>query len=139
MLRVINNHQNKFIFVNNQITMRKPPIHKSLLNAFTGVFLMLKSERNFQLEVVALLINIFLIFYLKLSTIDTVLIFIVSFGVLSAEIFNTAIEKICDIMQPEFDKRIGFIKDIAAGAVILMAILSVVVGILVYWKYLFNI
>ena len=117
--------------------MRKPPIHKSFLNAFRGIFVMFRSERNFQLEVIALLINIFLIFYLKLSTIDTVLVLIVSFGVLSAEIFNTAIEKICDIIQPEFDKRIGFIKDMSAGAVTLMAVASVIVGILVYWKYIF--
>jgi diacylglycerol kinase (ATP) len=98
---------------------------------------MIKSERNFQLELLAFFINAFLIFYLGLSTIDTILVLIVSFGVLSAEIFNTAIEKICDIIQPEFDKRIGFIKDISAGAVILTAVLSVVVGILVYWKYIF--
>jgi diacylglycerol kinase len=98
---------------------------------------MIKSERNFQLEILAFFVNLFLIFYLKLSTIDTILVLMVSFGVLSAEIFNTAIEKICDIIQPEFDKRIGFIKDIAAGAVILMAVLSVIVGILVYWKYIF--
>lgn len=117
--------------------MRKPPIHKSFLNAFRGVFLMMKSERNFQLELLAFFINLFLIFYLKLSSIDVILILIVSFGVLSAEIFNTAIEKICDIIQPDFDKRIGFIKDISAGAVILIAILSVVVGVLVYWKYIF--
>jgi diacylglycerol kinase len=118
--------------------MRKPPVHKSFLNAFRGIFFMLKTERNFQLEVFALLINIFLIFYLKLSGIDTILILIVSFGVLATEIFNTAIEKICDIIQPEFDKRIGFIKDISAGAVTLMAILSIIVGIFVYWKYLFG-
>lgn len=118
--------------------MRKPPIHKSFFNAFRGVFLMIKSERNFQIEVFAFFINLFLIFYLKLSTIDTVLVLIISFGVLIAEIFNTAIEKICDIIQPEFDKRIGFIKDISAGAVILMTISSIIVGILVYWKYIFN-
>lgn len=99
---------------------------------------MLRSERNFQLEVFAFFINIFLIFYLNLSSFDTILILIVCFGVLAAEIFNTAIEKICDIVQPEFDKRIGFIKDISAGAVTLMAILSVIVGISVYWKYIFN-
>lgn len=117
--------------------MRKPPIHRSFFNAFRGVFLMIKSERNFQLEFLAFVINIFLIFYLHLSTSDTILILIVSFGVLSAEIFNTAIEKICDIVQPNFDKRIGFIKDISAGAVILMAILSLIVGVLVYSKYIF--
>ena len=115
--------------------MRKPPIHKSFFNAFRGVFLMMKSERNFQIELLAFLVNLFLIFYLKLSTVDTILILIVSFGVLIAEIFNTALEKICDIIQPEFDKRIGFIKDISAGAVVLMAIVAVIVGFLVYWKY----
>jgi diacylglycerol kinase len=117
--------------------MKKSPIHRSFFNAFRGVFLILKSERNFQIEFLAFFINLFLIFYLKLSIVDTALILIVSFGVLAAEIFNTAIEKICDIIQPEFDKRIGFIKDISAGAVLLMAIVSVVVGILVYWKYVF--
>ncbi|MFY1045741.1 diacylglycerol kinase family protein [Chryseobacterium sp. GP-SGM7] len=118
--------------------MRKPPIHKSLINAFRGVFLMMKSERNFQLELLAFVVNVFLIFYLRLSNLDTTLILLVSFGVLTAEIFNTAIEKICDIIQPDFDKRIGFIKDISAGAVVLMAILSIIVGFLVYWKYIFN-
>ncbi|KMQ68861.1 diacylglycerol kinase [Chryseobacterium sp. FH2] len=117
--------------------MRKPAIHKSFFNAFHGIFLMIKSERNFQLELLAFFINLALILYLKLSSIDIMLVFIVSFGVLSAEIFNTAIEKICDIIHPEYDKRIGFIKDISAGAVILMVIVSVVVGTLVYWKYIF--
>ncbi|OVE61771.1 diacylglycerol kinase family protein [Chryseobacterium mucoviscidosis] len=115
--------------------MRKPPVHKSLRNAFRGVFLMMKHERNFQLEFATFFVNLFLIFYLKLSSTDTILILMVSFGVLATEILNTAIEKICDFIHPDFDKRIGFIKDISAGAVVLMAILSVMVGIMVYWKY----
>lgn len=118
--------------------MRKPPVHKSLRNAFRGVFLMMKHERNFQLEAMAFLINVFLIFYLNLSSTDTILILMVSSGVLATEILNTAIEKICDFIHPEFDQRIGFIKDISAGAVLLTAIASVIVGIFVYWKYIFN-
>jgi len=117
--------------------MRKPPLHKSFLNAFRGLFLMIRSERNFQLELLAFAANIFLIIYLQLSKTDAIFILVVSFAVLAAEIFNTAIEKICDFIQPEFDKRIGFIKDISAGAVILTAILSVAVGMIVYWKYIF--
>jgi len=118
--------------------MRKPPIHKSFFNAFRGIFMMVLRERNFRIEVIAFFINLVLIFYFGLSSSDTVLILVVSFGVLMAEIFNTAIEKICDIIHPEFDERIGYIKDIAAGAVILMVILAVSVGISVYWKYIFN-
>ena len=102
-----------------------------------GVIWMLKSERNFQIEVFALLINLFLIVFLKLNTVDAAIILIVSFAVLTLEILNTAIEKVCDIIQPEFDLRIKVIKDISAAAVVLMALASVVVGVLVYWKYLF--
>ncbi|SDI81330.1 diacylglycerol kinase family protein [Chryseobacterium jejuense] len=117
--------------------MQKPPLHKSFLNAFRGVFVMVKTERNFQIELLAFFINLFLIFYLKLTSIDAALILMASVAVLSAEIFNTAIEKICDIVQPNFDKRIGFIKDIAAGAVVLIAGVSAIIGVLVYWKYIF--
>ena len=117
--------------------MRKPPIHRSFWNAVMGFVWMLKSERNFQIETAALIINIFLIIFLKLSSVDTAIILIVSFAVLSLEILNTCAEKICDIIQPDFDQRIKIIKDIAAAAVFLMAIGSVIVGLLIYPKYLF--
>lgn len=117
--------------------MRKPPIHRSFWNAIKGVMWLIKSERNFQIEVSALLINVFLILYFKLTANDAALIFAVSFAVLGLEILNTCVEKICDIIQPEFDERIKIIKDIAASAVFLMSIGAVIVGLLVYSKYLF--
>ena len=98
---------------------------------------MLKSERNFQLEVFALIINLFLIVYFKLNSTDVVLILLVCFLVLIAETINTAIEKICDFLEPNFNKKIGIIKDISAGAVILATLLSIIVGVLVYRKYFF--
>ncbi|WP_343679511.1 diacylglycerol kinase [Chryseobacterium arthrosphaerae] len=118
--------------------MQKPPLHKSFLNAFRGVFAMIKTERNFQIELTAFFINLFLIFYFNLSGTDAALILLVSAAVLSAEIFNTAIEKICDLIQPDFDPRIGFIKDISAGAVILMTIAAVIIGVIIYPKYIFS-
>ncbi|KIA90537.1 diacylglycerol kinase family protein [Kaistella jeonii] len=117
--------------------MRKPPFYKSFLNSISGVFWMLKSERNFQLEILGLILNLFLIVFLKLNATDTALILIVSFAVLSLEILNTAAEKICDVVQPEFDERIKIIKDISAGAVVLMSFAAICTGILVYWKYIF--
>lgn len=98
---------------------------------------MLKSERNFQLEVFALIINLFLIVYFKLNSTDVALILLVCFLVLIAETINTAIEKICDFVEPNFNKKIGLIKDISAGAVILATLLSIIVGVLVYRKYFF--
>jgi diacylglycerol kinase (ATP) len=117
--------------------LQKPPFHKSVGNALKGVILMLKSERNFQLEVLALLVNLSLIIYLKLNTTDAAIILIICFSVLSLEILNTCVEKICDLIQPNYDERIKIIKDIAASSVVIMVIISVFVGMLVYTKYLF--
>ena len=87
--------------------MKRPPFHKSVYYAFKGLFWMLKTERNFQLEVLALVINLFLMVYFQLNSTDAVLIFIVCFLVLIAEIINTAIEKICDFIEPHFNEKIG--------------------------------
>ncbi len=116
--------------------MRKPPVNKSFLNAFQGLFVMIRTERNFQIELFALIINLFLIGFLQLNATDTAIILICCFTVLSAEILNTAIEKICDIVQPEFDERVKFIKDASAGAVLLLSILAVLAGLLIYPAYL---
>ena len=56
--------------------MKRPPFYKSVYYAFKGLFWMLKTERNFQLEVLALVINLFLIVYFQLNSIDAVLIFL---------------------------------------------------------------
>lgn len=84
-----------------------------------------------------MLINLFLIVYLKLNITDAALILIVCFVVLIAETINTALEKFCDFVEPNFNKKIGIIKDLGAASVIIAAILAVTVGILVYPKYLF--
>ena len=117
--------------------MRKPAFHISVLNSVNGIIRMLRSERNFQLEILALLINIFLIVYLKLSPEHAAIIFLVCFAVLSAEMLNTAIEKICDFVHPDFRDRIGLIKDFSAGAVLLLAFVSVIIGLLIYPQYIF--
>lgn len=118
------------------MNLKKPPFQKSVFFAFSGLWKMLKTERNFQIEVVALLINIFLIVYLKVEKIDCIVLLLVSFLVLIVETLNTSIEKICDYVQPNFHKSIGLIKDLSAGAVLLSAILSVIIALIIYPKYI---
>lgn len=117
--------------------MKKPPLHKSFYFTFKGLFWLIKNERNFQIHVFGLTINIFLIFFFKLQAWEIIAILAVSFGVLITEALNTCIEKICDYIHPNFDKKIGIIKDIAGAAVLIATIAAVITGILVYWKYLF--
>lgn len=52
--------------------------------------------------------------------------------VLSVEGLNTAVEKIADFIHPEFHEKIGFIKDIAAGAVFFAAMTAIAIGCLIY-------
>lgn len=58
---------------------------------------------------------------------------IFAFGlVLSIEGLNTAVEKIADFVHPDFHERIGFIKDIAAGAVFFAALTAITIGAIIY-------
>ena len=52
--------------------------------------------------------------------------------VLSIEGLNTAVEKVADFIHPEFHHRIGFIKDIAAGAVFFAAMTAIAIGLMIY-------
>ena len=52
--------------------------------------------------------------------------------VMSVEGLNTAVEKIADFIHPNFHERIGFIKDIAAGAVFFAALTAVAIGLIIY-------
>lgn len=52
--------------------------------------------------------------------------------VMSVEGLNTAIEKIADFIHPNYHERIGFIKDIAAGAVFFAAITAIIIGLIIY-------
>lgn len=55
--------------------------------------------------------------------------------VMSVEGLNTAVEKIADFIHPNYHERIGFIKDIAAGAVFFAAITAIAVGLIIYIPY----
>lgn len=116
--------------------MRKPAFTRSVRNALHGILYLLKCERNFQIELLAFGLNVLLIVVLKVEKTDAALLLLAAFVVLIAEGFNTVIEKISDYIQPEFDEKIGLIKDIAAGGVVLAVITTLVLAVIIYPSYL---
>lgn len=70
--------------------------------------------------------------YFEISRIEWMLQILAIGLVLSVESLNTAVEKIADFVHPNFHKKIGFIKDIAAGAVLFAAFAAIAIGILIY-------
>lgn len=100
--------------------------------AFRGAWMLLKHEASIQVQLVIALVMTFAGFYYELSSTEWVLQ-IFAFGlVLSIEGLNTAIEEIADFVHPNHHKKIGYIKDVAAGAVFFAAIAALVIGCIIY-------
>ena len=105
---------------------------KSFGYAIRGLWYVMRTQRNFHIHLlVAACVTGAGIFF-GLSTIEWLAIVITIFMVLSAEAFNTAVEKLVDLISPEYNKLAGLVKDIAAGAVLLTAIMSVIVGLIIF-------
>lgn len=72
-------------------------------------------------------------FYFHISSTEWMLQTFAIGLVMAIEGANTAVEKICDFIHPDFNEKIGFIKDIASGAVFFAAISAVVTGAIIYY------
>jgi len=111
---------------------------KSVKFAIKGMFLLLKTEHaiitQFSIGVLLIIAG----FYFDISRIDWIIQLAVIGFVLALEGVNTAIEKVCDFVHINFDKRIGFIKDVSAGAVSFAVFFSFLILVLMYYPYLFE-
>jgi undecaprenol kinase len=105
-------------------------LFKSFAYASAGIVAAIKSERNFRIHIVAMVIVIGLGIYVQLSVQAWgFLIFAIGF-VLAAELFNTALERLGDeITNGEHKQMVKKAKDIAAAAVLISALTALVIGI----------
>ena len=110
----------------------------SVRNAQRGIILLLKTERNTKIELAIGIISVLLGVWLKISAIEWCIILLCIGGVMSAEAINTAIEKLSDYNATEWNSRIRDIKDMAAGAVLIMAIVSVIAGFIIFGPKIFS-
>lgn len=104
--------------------------------ACKGAWLLLKNEASIQVQfAVAILVTI-AGFYFDITPTEWALQCIAIGLVLSIEGLNTAVEEIANFVHPDHHKNIGYIKDIAAGAVWFAAIVAIIVGVIIYVPYL---
>jgi len=104
----------------------------SFVYAFRGIKVLYRDEPNAWIHTVALLMVLAAGFYFQISNHEWLAVIICIGMVFSAELLNTAIEHICNFINPNFDKRIGVIKDLAAAGVLLSAIASLIVGLIIF-------
>lgn len=101
---------------------------KSFGYAFKGLGYAAKTQPNFRIHLVAMVIVIGTGFYLHLQQSEWLWISLAITMVLTAELLNTAIEVLTDKVSPEYNKQAGHTKDVSAAAVTVTAVFAVVVG-----------
>lgn len=108
----------------------------SFINAANGIRFMFKSQLNFYVHLLAMIVALSAAFYFPLENFERAIIVIMIALVISAEILNSSIEELCNIVDKSYNPKIGKVKDMAAGAVLVLAIASIVVAALIFWPFL---
>lgn len=114
-------------------------VWESISHAIHGLKLALHSQRNFVIEVIFSFLALSLAFLLKFSITDICIVIIMITIVLICELLNSAIEFTLDaVYKNNYSKLVEMAKDMSAGMVLLVAIMSVFVGIILYGSYVFK-
>lgn len=104
--------------------------------AWRGLKYALKNEQNFQLEILAAVFVISLMFILDVLDWQKVALFLVISMVLVIELINTMLERVVDILKPRVHPYAQFIKDVMAAAVLMASIGAVVIGAIIFYPYI---
>lgn len=111
---------------------------KSFGYAFKGIASLIKKEHNAWIHCTAIVVVTLAGFHFDITPTEWCIV-VICFGVvLAAEGFNTAIERLVDLVSPDFHPIAGDVKDVAAGAVLICAIAAATVGGIIFLPYLLN-
>lgn len=105
---------------------------KSFAVAFEGIWAAFKSELHMKIHLFFAIAALAACWFLQVETWGWCVVIICIGMVISAEVLNTALEALCNKVSEEYDPYIKVAKDAAAGAVLVLAITSVVVGLIVF-------
>ena len=109
---------------------------RSFVYAMKGISVSFGKERNLKIQLGVAILAVGAGFYCNITDSEWVAVILIIGLVLSLEMINTAIENLVNLVTLEQNPLAGKIKDIAAGAVLLASIVAVVIGIIIFRKYL---
>ncbi len=104
----------------------------SLKCAGNGLITVYKEEQNFKIEFILGIIAVILGIFLEITKTEMIFIIICIILVMTAEIVNTAMEDLCDKVEPNQNEKIGKIKDIMAGFVLITSLGSLIVACMIF-------
>lgn len=109
---------------------------RSFIYAWDGVRYVISTQRNMRVHLALGALAVALGVYLRLSAIEWAVLFVAMALVLVSEMMNTVVEAIVDLTSPRYHPLAKVAKDAAAGAVLLNAALSVIIGLFVFVPHL---
>ncbi len=105
---------------------------KSMSNALRGIRIMFRGQYNIWIHTMILGLVVIAGIYFQITLLEWIFIIFASGMVFSAEAFNTAIEIDMNLTSPEYHPHARDTKDVAAGAVLITAIIAFVVGVVIF-------
>lgn len=105
---------------------------KAFACAWHGIVSMFRKETHARIHLLAMVCVVAVAITVHITRMEWCVIMLCIGGVLMAEAFNTAVERLCDKVSPEWNPLIKDAKDIAAGAVLLLVVFVVITGLIVF-------
>ncbi len=107
--------------------------------AFQGLWYALCTQRHAQIHILIAILAITMGVVLHISAVEFALVFIAITGVFTTEMLNTVAELCVDLASPEYHPLAKIAKDVAAGAVLVNAILSIIIGLFIFLPHLIRV
>lgn len=108
---------------------------KGFFYATKGIISFLRTERNGWFHCCAIVVVTIAGFHFNINRMEWIAVLLCFGLVLAAEAFNTAIERLVNLVSPKRNPIAGDVKDIAAGAVLICAIVAAIIGLLIFMPY----
>ena len=105
---------------------------RSFVFAFNGLKYTIRSQYNFRIHLGVGVIVVICGLVARLSSAEWCILVLTMGLVISMEAMNTAIEKLVDLVSPDYQEHAGIVKDLAAGAVLIAAIMAVIIGLILF-------
>lgn len=112
---------------------------KSFQYAWEGVKFAWQNEQNFRVQTIIALIIVVLMFVFPTKAWEKIALFLIIMIILTFELLNTIFEHLIDLVQPKLHPYVREIKNLMSATVLLAAISAVVIGLIIFIPYIFEI
>lgn len=110
---------------------------KGFIFGFQGLLYAFNTQINFKVHTLCAILVFILGYFLNITLQEWLWITLAISMVLIAELFNTAFEVLVDLISPEYNRKAGIIKDLAAGAVMVTAFFAAIIGLIIFLPKIF--